>query len=115
LLASGERNNRIALYDVRQHRLINSFEAHTDQLWGLAFAPDGKTIVSTSSDGTIKFWRVADQQLALTLTHDAGAVMDVAFSPRGDLMATCGMDKTLRFWPAPPLAEIDSAQKRVQR
>ncbi len=115
LLASGERNNRIALYDVRQQRMLNSFEAHTDQIWGLAFAPDGKTLVSTSSDGTIKFWRVADQQLALTLTHDAGAVMDVAFSPTGNLMATSGMDKTLRFWPAPSLAEIDVQEQLARK
>ncbi len=113
LLASADRDNRIVLYDVRQHRPLKSFEAHTGGIWGLAFAPDGKTLVSTSSDGTVKFWRVADQQLVLTLGHDPGPAYNVAFSHQGNLMATCGSDRTIRLWPAPSLAEIDAAEKRL--
>jgi eukaryotic-like serine/threonine-protein kinase len=115
LLASGERGNRIALYDVRRQQTIRTFAAHADAIWSMAFALDGKTLVSVSSDQTIKFWRVADQQLALTLRLDSGPVIDMAFSPTGDLMATSGTDNTLRFWPAPSLAEIDAAEKRAQR
>ena len=115
LLASAGDDNRIVIYDVPRQRAIKSIEGHTFLVWGLAFAPDDKTLVSTSWDGTIKFWSLANQQLALTLAHDGGPVSWVTFSPDGSLMASCGLDGTVRLWPAPSLAEIDAAEKRVQR
>ena len=42
-------------------------------VFGLAFAPDDKTLVSTSWDGTIRFWSLANYQVALMLTHEGGA------------------------------------------
>jgi WD40 repeat protein/serine/threonine protein kinase len=113
LLASAGDDYRIVFYDVWRQRALKSIEAHTHLIWGLAFAPDDKTLVSTSWDGTIKFWSMANQQLALTLAP--GGTLGVAFSPDMNLMATCGFDGTLRFWPAPSLAEIDAAEKRAQR
>jgi WD40 repeat protein len=32
---------------------------HTDEVWSVAFAPDGKTLLATSKDKTIRFWRAA--------------------------------------------------------
>jgi WD40 repeat protein len=112
-VASAGDDYRIVFYDVWRQRAIESIQAHTHLIWGLAFAPDDKTLVSTSWDGTIKFWSMANRQPALTLAP--GGTLGVAFSPAGNLMVTCGFDGTLRFWPAPSLAEIDAAEKRAQR
>jgi WD40 repeat protein/serine/threonine protein kinase len=109
LLASAGHDYRIVLYDLPRQRAIKSIEAHTHFVWGLAFASDDKTLVSTSWDGTIKFWSMANRQLALTLTP--GGTLGLAFSPDGNLMATSGFDGTVRLWPAPSLAEIDAAEK----
>jgi WD40 repeat protein len=105
----------VTLYDVRRQRPIKSFEPHTDPVWGLAFTPDDKTLVTTSWDGTIKFSSVANYQQMLTLAHGGGPVYWVTFSPDGNLMATCSTDTTVRLWPAPSLAEIDAAEKQAQR
>jgi WD40 repeat protein len=98
-LASGGYDNLVVLYDVKRG-VPTRLEAHTDHVFGLAFAPDDKTLVSTSWDGTIRFWSVANHQVALTLAHDGGPVTSVAFSPDGNLMATSGSDGTVRLWPA---------------
>jgi WD40 repeat protein/predicted Ser/Thr protein kinase len=114
ILAEAGNDGRLIFYDVAHRRKVADLQAHTHSIWVLAFAPDNKTLVSTSWDGTIKFWSVANRQLALTLAP-GGLMMGVAFSPDGNLMATSGSDGTVRLWPAPSLAEIDAAEKRVQR
>jgi WD40 repeat protein/serine/threonine protein kinase len=104
-LASGGADYRVALYDMRR-RLIAHFDGHTAFVFGLAFAPGDKSLVSASWDGTVRFWHVANGQLALTLAHDGGPVTSVSFSPDGNLMATTGSDGTVRLWPAVSWAEI---------
>jgi WD40 repeat protein/serine/threonine protein kinase len=109
LLASGDMDHGVVLCNVRQgtaSRLVG----HKDGVRGLAFAPDDKTLLSTSNDGTILFWSVANQQVALSLAHDGGAVSAVAFSPDGRLMATSGNDGTVRLWPAAKFEEITASE-----
>jgi len=104
LLASGGKDNLVVLYDVRQG-VAKRLEGHFARVLGLAFAPEDKTLVSTSWDGTIRFWSMANYQVALTLVHDGGPVNSVAFSPDGNLMATSGSDGTARLWPAATLED----------
>jgi WD40 repeat protein/predicted Ser/Thr protein kinase len=115
LLASGGRDHRVVLYDVRQ-RVAVPLEGHRDGVSAVAFAPDDKTLVSTSWDGTIRFWSVANHQVALTMAHDGGPMGAVAFSPDGNLMATSGNDGTARLWPAAKLEHITVSEKvKVKR
>jgi WD40 repeat protein len=110
LLASGGDDNLVVLYDVRKG-VPARLERHSDGVRGLAFAPDDKTVVSTSNDGTILFWSIANRLVALTLTHDGGPLSSVAFSPDGNLMATSGNDGTARLWPAAKLEDIKVSKK----
>src|SRR5207247_5727720 len=56
---------------------------HTGAVEGVAFSPDGKTIVSASSgDGTVRRWDTATgKPLGQPLTGHTGAVQGVACSP----------------------------------
>jgi WD40 repeat protein/serine/threonine protein kinase len=98
-LASGGNDSLVVLYDVRK-AVVKPLKGHFSRVFGLAFAPDDKTLVSTSWDGSIRFWSMANYQVALKLGHDGGGVNSVAFSPDGNFMATCGADGTARLWPA---------------
>jgi WD40 repeat protein len=110
LLASGGEDKRVVLYDMRKGVPMR-LEGHFDRVFGLAFAPDDKSLVSTSWDGTIRFWSLANHQVALTLAHDGGPVNSVAFLPDGNLMATAGSDGTARLWPAATFKEIAAREK----
>jgi WD40 repeat protein len=109
-MASGGDDRRVIIYDVRQG-VTARLEGHTLGVTGLAFAPDDKTLVSTSWDGTIRFWSLANHEVALTLAHDGGPVTSVEFSRDGNLMATSGSDGTARLWPAAKFDDITASKK----
>ena len=84
----------------RVGQLVDTIDAHNDQVNGVAVSPDGTRLVTGSSDGTAKIWALPSGRKLLTLTGHAGAVWDVAFSPDGREVATAGEDTTTRLWDA---------------
>lgn len=64
----------------------------------VAFSRDGQYLAAGSSDGAIRFWRVADGQLLMTLVGHERFVWSLAFSPDGKLLASGSADQTVRIW-----------------
>jgi WD40 repeat protein len=64
---------------------------HTDNVYAVAFSPDGKVIVSASGDNTAILWDLPGGRPRATLEHDA-PVYEAVFSPDGKTVATCGGD-----------------------
>ena len=66
----------------------------------MAFSPDGKTVLTGSSDKTARLWDAATgRPLGLPMTHQ-DRVSAVAFSPDGKTVLTGSWDKTARLWDA---------------
>ena len=67
----------------------------------LSFRPDGKTLASGLSDGTIRIWDVQTDELLRTFMGHASGVENIAFHPDGKTLASSGrLDGTLRIWDA---------------
>ena len=67
----------------------------TDDVWSAAFSPDGKRIVTASSDKTARLWDAeSGKQIGEPLTGHTDAVMSAAFSPDGKriVTASCGQN-----------------------
>ena len=90
----------VKVWNVASGQLVETVDAHNDQVNGVAVSPDGTRLVTGSSDGTAKMWALPSGRKLLTLTGHAGAVWDVAFSPDGREVATAGEDTTTRLWDA---------------
>jgi WD40 repeat protein len=74
-------------------------EGHPRTVLTVNFIDDGKTLVSSSRDSTIKIWDVATGQLKRTLTnHTGGSIYAVTFSHDHKLMASG--DTTIILWNA---------------
>lgn len=79
---------------------------HTAELWVTAFSPDGRRIVTASSDGTARIWDATTGRELLRLIGHADRVGSVAFSPDGLEVATASADQTARLWDAATGREI---------
>ena len=70
----------------------------TRERWSTLLSPDGKLVVTASSDKTARLWEVATGKALPALAEHQGAVVSAAFSPDGKLVVTASSDKTARLW-----------------
>jgi|SRR6185295_12049817 WD40 repeat protein len=78
-------------------------DRHTEEVYTVAFSPDGTRIVSGSSDLTVRVWDAnTGQPVGNPLTGHGGIVKSVALSPDGKRIVSGSADKTLRVWPTYP-------------
>ncbi|HEX5748684.1 MAG TPA: hypothetical protein VFZ09_20760 [Archangium sp.] len=63
-----------------------------------AFSPDGTLIVTASSDGKARLWRVTGLGEPVVLEGHKDEVRTAAFSPEGERLVTASADGTARVW-----------------
>lgn len=68
--ASGGHNGELYVWD-RQGKQPKALTGHTASIEALAFAPDEKSLVSASNDGTVRIWNVGsgEELISLSLTQ----------------------------------------------
>lgn len=73
---------------------------HTGSINALMISPGERSLVSASSDGTVKLWDLQLGELLRTLVGHTSFVNTVAVTPDGQAIVSGGADKTLRIWDA---------------
>jgi WD40 repeat protein len=91
-------------------------DGHKGAVTALAFALDGKSLVSTGQDGTAKLWDItaSPPKETATLKDHKGAVLCAAFSPDGKWLATGGADKVLFIWDGKSGTKKETLEGHVQ-
>lgn len=73
---------------------------HADAVNSARFSPNGKWIVTASSDYTAKIWEATTGLLVIDLRGHEGDVNAALFSPDGKLIVTASDDNTAKIWDA---------------
>ncbi len=99
----------IILWDMETHNPIGEpLRAHADQVFSLAFSPDGKILASGSCsiykqgycyEGEIILWDIETQSpIGQPIHGHTSWVGDISFSPDGKVLASGGGDGEILFW-----------------
>ena len=64
------------VWDATSGQETLTLKGHTDEVWSVAFSPDGKRLASASGDQTVKVWDATSGQETLTLKGHTNAVIE---------------------------------------
>lgn len=79
-------------------KLLGSWKAHEDSIYGLKLSADGKALASASADKLAKLWNVADGKLIAFYEGHTNHVLAVAFNKDATQLATASADKEVKVW-----------------
>jgi WD40 repeat protein len=79
-------------------RIEEVFTLDIESALGLAFSPDGQMLASSTWDGSVRVWDVANRSEFVTFKAHTKSVYGLAFSPDGNTLATAGWDRKVYLW-----------------
>lgn len=75
MVAVADENRRISVWNLSTKKLLKRFFGHIRNVGGLAFHDDGKTLVSTSYDGSLRCWDLQAQPKPDSLPTPSGFLL----------------------------------------
>ncbi len=96
VMAVGYNNGSVALMNL-EGKIIQEFKAHDDELNSIAFAPDGKSVLTSSYDKTARHWNLKGNKIGEFLGHTE-RVNKAIFTPNGNNILTASSDGSLRLF-----------------
>jgi periodic tryptophan protein 2 len=102
IVAAGTTDTfQVFLWSLQTGKLLEVIDGHTGPISGLAFAPSGARLVSSSWDCTVRMWepfaRSSATSTGQVLSHGS-QVLAVAFRPDGKEIAAACLSGELAFW-----------------
>ncbi|KAF2767150.1 WD40 repeat-like protein [Teratosphaeria nubilosa] len=93
VLASGGPEGTVRVWDARTGKRITKLVGHTDNIRDVLVSQDGSTIMTASSDRTVKVWSTTAGRCMFTLTMHDASVWSL-FSSDPDLSVFYSSDKS---------------------
>jgi WD40 repeat protein len=90
----------IKIWDAKTGKQVTTLKGHTSWVNSLAWTMDGKTLISASSDCSIRTWdtKTWKQIRVAVLDERMSFINALAISPNGRVLASASYDKTVRLW-----------------
>jgi WD40 repeat protein len=91
----------VSLWETSSGKELRRYEGHRWEVLCLALSPDGKSLATGSSDGTLRLWDVGSGKERKCLLERAGSIAAVAFSPKGKRLAAATTANRIHIWDLP--------------
>ena len=88
----------VKVWEVATRRPVLTLRGHTSSVEVLEFSPDGRRIVTGSSDQTIKVWDASTGEEIAAFRGHRDEITGTAFHPGGQALASCSKDGTVKVW-----------------
>ena len=99
LLATGNTEGIISLWDMRKGCLLRSFHGPKGcRVNSCAFDTTGSTLATGFADGWLRFWNIENGRMIRAWKANQYWVTSVAYQPQGKLIATGGSDGSVKLW-----------------
>lgn len=106
LLASGGMDGQVMVSGVSENPIPLIFTGqHAWRVGALAFSPDGKRLVSSSKDNSIRLWDVETGVAHAVLSGHVADVNALAFSADGLTLISGSTDGTILLWDCKKIAQ----------
>jgi WD40 repeat protein len=105
LVAVGHVDGAARVFEVATGRLVAELP-HSGPVFDVGFSPDGRFLVTASSDSPT-IWDLESQRPLVELFGHRAGVFAVDFSPDGASILSAGADQTIRIWRCEVCAPID--------
>jgi WD40 repeat protein/predicted Ser/Thr protein kinase len=87
---------------------------HTDEVYAVAFHPDGARLATGGADGAVWLWDLARGEEVARLQGHTSFVWSLAFSPDGATLASGSGDARVRLWDTAPLKARHQARREAE-
>jgi WD40 repeat protein len=90
------------MWDAETGQELRTLQGHTARAQSVTFSPDGRRLISTAQDKSMKVWDTESGQELLTFKADCAGI---AFSSNGQRLFTGQPDGSVTIYDATPLPE----------
>jgi WD40 repeat protein len=99
-LAIGRIDRQIFEFSLPDFERKSQLQGHEEFVRGLAYTPDGQRLISTSGDGTLREWNLANNVLGniKVATDGQRTFGTLAISPNGDQIAAASSNRSIQIF-----------------
>jgi platelet-activating factor acetylhydrolase IB subunit alpha len=96
-IATGARDKKIRLFEVKSGLCVLTMIGHDNWVTDIIFHPNGKFLISTSDDKSIRIWDLAYGRCYRKI-YNAHDHFISCLDMKGKVCATGSVDTTLKLW-----------------